>query len=80
VRHVVEAAFAGRRIVIFSGGATVPNDDAFLEEIRAIHAGGGFGSIIGRNTFQRPRDRALALLRQVMAIYAGESGSVSRPT
>jgi class I fructose-bisphosphate aldolase len=72
VRHVVEAAFAGRRIVIFSGGATTPDDATFLEEIRAIHAGGGFGSIIGRNTFQRPRARALALLRQVMAIYAAD--------
>jgi class I fructose-bisphosphate aldolase len=70
VRHVVECAFAGRRIVIFSGGATVQDDAAFLEEIRAIHAGGGFGSIIGRNAFQRPRTRALKLLREVMAIYA----------
>jgi class I fructose-bisphosphate aldolase len=74
VRHVVQCAFAGRRIVIFSGGATEPNDDVFLDEIRAIHAGGGFGSIIGRNTFQRPRAEALKLLRQVMAIYAGEAG------
>jgi class I fructose-bisphosphate aldolase len=80
VRHVIECAFAGRRIVIFSGGATVPNEAEFLEEIRAIHAGGGFGSIIGRNTFQRPRVRALRLLRQVMAIYAGEKGSASGPT
>jgi fructose-bisphosphate aldolase, class I len=73
VHHVVECAFAGRRIVIFSGGATVPDDAAFLDEIRAIHAGGGSGSIIGRNTFQRPRAKALRLLRQVMAIYAGEA-------
>jgi class I fructose-bisphosphate aldolase len=72
VRHVIECAFAGRRIVIFSGGATVADDATFLDEIRAIHAGGGFGSIIGRNTFQRPRAKALALLRQVMAIYAGK--------
>jgi class I fructose-bisphosphate aldolase len=72
VRHIIEAAFAGRRIVIFSGGAAVPNEAEFLDEIRAIHAGGGFGSIIGRNTFQRPREKALALLRKVMAIYAGK--------
>jgi len=74
VRHIVECAFAGRRIVIFSGGARIDDDDAFLEEIRAIQAGGGFGSIIGRNTFQRPRAKALRLLRQVMAIYEGKDG------
>ncbi|MGH7025442.1 MAG: class I fructose-bisphosphate aldolase, partial [Caulobacteraceae bacterium] len=74
VRHIVEAAFAGRRIVIFSGGARIDDDEAFLDEIRAIHAGGGFGSIIGRNTFQRPRAKALRLLRQVMAIHAGKEG------
>ena len=72
VRHVVEAAFAGRRIVIFSGGTRIDDDEAFLDEIRAIHSGGGYGSIIGRNTFQRSRAEALRLLRQVMAIYAGK--------
>ncbi|HEY2178587.1 MAG TPA: class I fructose-bisphosphate aldolase [Caulobacteraceae bacterium] len=72
VAHVVQCAFAGRRIVIFSGGATEPEEATFLEEIRAIHAGGGFGSIIGRNTFQRPRPKALELLRAVMDIYAGK--------
>ncbi len=70
VRHIVDCAFAGRRVVIFSGGARVDEDDAFLDEIRAIHAGGGFGSIIGRNSFQRPRAEALALLARVMDIYA----------
>ena len=70
VKHIVQCAFAGRRIVIFSGGATVLDDDTFLDEIRAIHAGGGFGSIIGRNTFQRPREKALKLLSEVMDIYA----------
>ena len=44
--------------------------DAVIEEIRGIHAGGGFGSIIGRNSFQRPRPDALALLNEVMDIYA----------
>ena len=71
VRHVVQCAFAGRRIVIFSGGAAEPDDDVFLDEIRAIHEGGGFGSIIGRNSFQRPRAKALHLLRAVMEIYRG---------
>jgi class I fructose-bisphosphate aldolase len=71
VRHVVQCAFAGRRIVIFSGGAANFDDAALMGEIRAIHAGGGFGSILGRNSFQRPKDKALAMLGQVMDIYAG---------
>ena len=53
VRHIVDCAFAGRRIVIFSGGAAVFDDDKLLDEIRSIQAGGGFGSIIGRNSFHR---------------------------
>ena len=73
VRHVVQCAFAGRRIVIFSGGATVTDDEAFLDGVRAIHAGGGFGSIIGRNTFQRPRAEALRLLSDVMEIYGASA-------
>lgn len=70
VRHVVQSAFNGRRIVIFSGGAT-HSDDALLEEVRAIHCGGGFGSIIGRNSFQRSKPDALKLLNSVMEIYSG---------
>jgi class I fructose-bisphosphate aldolase len=71
VRHIVDCAFAGRRIVIFSGGAADFDDDQFLGEIRDIQAGGGFGSIIGRNSFQRKRKNALQMLSQVMDIYAG---------
>jgi class I fructose-bisphosphate aldolase len=70
VRHVVDCAFAGRRIVIFSGGAADFDDNQFLNEIRAIHEGGGFGSIIGRNSFQRKREDALRLVSEVMEIYA----------
>ena len=70
VRHVVQSCFDGRRIVIFSGGAK-EDDATLLDEVRAIRQGGGFGSIIGRNSFQRPRAEALELLRQIMAIYAG---------
>jgi class I fructose-bisphosphate aldolase len=69
VRHMVDCAFAGRRVVIFSGGAAV-SDQELLSEITAIHQGGGFGSIIGRNSFQRPKDAALQLLAHVMDIYA----------
>jgi len=72
VRHVVQGAFDGRRIVIFSGGATNENDDALFDEYRAIRDGGGFGSIIGRNSFQRPREHALRFLETVEKIYSGE--------
>lgn len=68
IRHVVQSAFDGRRIVIFSGGAK-ETDEQLLNTVRAIHAGGGFGSIIGRNSFQRPKEQALKLLGQVMDIY-----------
>jgi fructose-bisphosphate aldolase, class I len=70
VRHVVQSCFDGRRIVIFSGGPR-EDDAALLEEVRAIRDGGGFGSIIGRNSFQRPRAEALELLGKIMSIYAG---------
>jgi class I fructose-bisphosphate aldolase len=69
VSHVVQSAFDGRRIVIFSGGPKT-DDATLLDEVRAIKAGGGFGSIIGRNSFQRPRAEALKLLGQIMEIYA----------
>src|SRR3546814_274163 len=75
VRHVMECAFAGRRIVIFSGGAAVFDDEKLLEEIRAIHAGGGFGSILGRNSFQRSRAEALKMLSAVMDVYAAAPGA-----
>jgi fructose-bisphosphate aldolase, class I len=70
VRHVVQSAFDGKRIVIFSGGAK-ESDEQLLNEVRGIHAGGGYGSIVGRNSFQRPRQQALELLGKIMSIYAG---------
>ncbi len=72
VKHVIQSAFDGHRIVIFSGGATKENDEAVFDEARAIRDGGGFGSIIGRNSFQRPREHALKFLETIMKIYAGE--------
>jgi class I fructose-bisphosphate aldolase len=71
VRHVVQSAFSGRRIVIFSGGEA-KEESAIFDEVRAIREGGGFGSIIGRNSFQRPRDEAIKFLHTVMDIYAGK--------
>ena len=72
VRHVVQCCFGGRRIVIFSGG---PADatETLLEEVRGIHLGGGFGSIIGRNSFQRKKSDALRLLGDIMDIYSRKS-------
>lgn len=69
VRHVVQCAFNGRRIVIFSGGA-IETEEMLLEQIRAIHVGGGFGSIVGRNSFQRPKAKAIELLHTIMKIYS----------
>jgi class I fructose-bisphosphate aldolase len=66
--HVVQACFNGRRIVVFSGGEA-KGDDAIFADAKAIHEGGGNGSIIGRNTFQRPRDKALELLAKLIEIY-----------
>ena len=72
ISHIVQSAFAGRRIVIFSGGPA--RDDAgVLDEARAIRDGGGFGSIVGRNAFQRPRSEALKLLERIVDIHLGEA-------
>ncbi len=70
VRHVVQCAFNGRRVVIFSGGAKKDRDADVFAEIKAIRDGGGFGSIIGRNTFQRKRNDALKFLDEIIKIYA----------
>ena len=69
VRHVVQSAFNGKRIVIFSGGEAKGTEEV-LAEIRGLKEGGSFGSIMGRNAFQRPRAEALKLLDEVMKIYA----------
>src|SRR5689334_4235452 len=70
VRHVVQSTFNGRRVVIFSGGPTASDEQVF-DEVRAIRDGGGFGSIIGRNSFQRKKPDALKFLGTIMGIYAG---------
>jgi class I fructose-bisphosphate aldolase len=71
IEHVVQACFNGRRIVVFSGGAA-KDLKGILDEVRGIRDGGGTGSIIGRNTFQRPREEALAMLSQIVDIYRGK--------
>ena len=69
--HVVQACFNGRRIVVFSGGEA-KDVDSVVNEARAIRDGGGNGSIIGRNTFQRPKAEALALLDKLINVYLGK--------
>jgi len=68
VRHCVQSAFNGKRIVIFSGGET-KDTASLLEDVRELAKGGAFGSIMGRNAFQRPRAEAVKLLQDVMEIF-----------
>lgn len=70
IKHITQCAFDGRRIVIFSGGAKKDSDQELFDEIKAIRDGGGFGSIIGRNTFQRKRNDALKMLDTILKIYS----------
>ena len=71
IRHVVDSCFAGRRIVIFSGGEAKGTED-LLKEVKELALGGAFGSIMGRNAFQRPRKESVALLKDVMAAFRGQ--------
>ena len=68
VKHCVQSAFNGKRIVIFSGGESKGTDE-LLEDVKGLAAGGAFGSIMGRNAFQRPRAEALKLLKDVQGIF-----------
>lgn len=70
VKHCMQASFNGRRIVVFSGGAKKGENSVF-DDARAIRDGGGNGSIIGRNTFQRERGEALEMLGKIIDIYKG---------
>ena len=72
IEHVVQSAFNGRRLVVFSGGAA-KDEEGLLDEIRQIRDGGGTGSIIGRNSFQRSREDALRLLDTIVKIYKGQA-------
>ncbi|GIX11241.1 class I fructose-bisphosphate aldolase [Elioraea sp.] len=72
IEHVVQACFNGKRLVVFSGGEAKDLEGIYAE-CRAIRDGGGSGSIIGRNTFQRPKDEALAMLGKIIEIYQGKA-------
>ena len=72
IKHVMQSTFNGKRIVVFSGGEA-KDEEGLYAEIRGLRDGGANGSIIGRNTFQRPRDKALALLDKIIQIYQGKA-------
>ncbi|KRW96724.1 class I fructose-bisphosphate aldolase [Paracoccus sp. MKU1] len=72
VEHCMQSAFNGRRIVVFSGGAA-KGADAVYDDARAIRDGGGNGSIIGRNSFQRSREDALEMLQKLVDIYLSKA-------
>lgn len=71
-KHIVQSCFNGKRIVIFSGGEAKTTED-LLTEVQGLAQGGGFGSIMGRNAFQRPKAEAIQLLHKVQDIFAGKS-------
>lgn len=71
VKHIMQCSFNGRRLVVFSGGAT-KDENSVYDDARAIYEGGGNGSIIGRNCFQRPREESLKMLDKIMDIYLGK--------
>jgi class I fructose-bisphosphate aldolase len=73
-RHVVQSTFGGRRIVIFSGGEAKGTEEV-LNEVKQLAEGGAFGSIMGRNAFQRPRKEAVKLLQNVMDIFVGKNSN-----
>ena len=71
IKHVVQSCFHGKRLVVFSGG-TSKDKESLLKEVRELYLGGASGSIIGRNSFQRPYNEALNLLDQILNIYRGK--------
>ncbi len=75
VRYVLQSGFAGKRVIIFSGGEKKDSEEAVLDEIRELAAGGAYGSIVGRNAFQRPWDEALALLSKIQEIYREQAAT-----
>ncbi|MEM1160689.1 MAG: class I fructose-bisphosphate aldolase [Pseudomonadota bacterium] len=72
VADCMKSSFNGRRIVVFSGGAK-KGENSVYDDARAIRDGGGNGSIIGRNTFQRPRAEAIDMLNKLIDIYKGKA-------
>ena len=61
-RRVV--ASAGRALVIFSGG-TYKDDDTFVQSVEMGMKAGAAGIIAGRNMWQRAKEEALPVIKQV---------------
>ncbi len=72
IAHIMQVCYAGKRLVVFSGGEA-RDTASFLDEIREIRDGGGSGSIVGRNAFRRPKAEAMALLDEICKIYLGDA-------
>jgi fructose-bisphosphate aldolase, class I len=72
IAHVMQCCFNGKRLVVFSGGESAATED-FLQVVRGIRDGGGSGSIVGRNSFQRPKVEAMDLLAKIIKIYKNEA-------
>lgn len=70
VKYIVRSCFNGKRLVVFSGGAT-KNDEELFKEVKAIKLGRGTGSIIGRNGFQRKKEEALKMFKKIIEIFRG---------
>ena len=71
IKHVVQSCYNGKRIVIFSGGDAKSTPD-LMNEVKELAQGGAFGSIMGRNAFQRPKKESIELLHNVMETFAGK--------
>jgi class I fructose-bisphosphate aldolase len=69
VAHVMQASFAGKRVAVFP--AVGPRTEMVCDEVRSVRHGGGNGSLIGRNTFPRPRGQVVEMLNKVIDIYPG---------
>ncbi|ABD44724.1 fructose-biphosphate aldolase, class I [Ehrlichia chaffeensis str. Arkansas] len=68
IEYIKLSCFSGRRLVVFSGGEA-KTDEELLQEIQSIKLGGGDGSIIGRNSFQRPKNDAISMVGKIAKIY-----------
>ncbi|WP_395878273.1 class I fructose-bisphosphate aldolase [Ehrlichia muris] len=68
IEYIKLSCFARRRLVVFSGGETKTDEELF-QEVQSIKLGGGDGSIIGRNSFQRSKSNAISMIEKIAKIY-----------
>lgn len=67
VAYIKQCCFSGTRLVLFSGGAARA-EQAVMDEVQQLAAGGADGCIVGRNAFQRPPKEGRALLSNIMQV------------